>query len=99
GILLGNKKILYSPPFQSKKRGQLILDKDEIRLLREKNLKKLKTILLNEYQEIFVNVGKDYLKLIEGFENLTNSPIIYASGNGIGPKTASMKHWIISSKE
>ena len=47
-----------------------------------------------EYKEVFINLGKDYLPAIEGIENLTNCPIVYAPGR-IGEKMSALKKWLI----
>ncbi len=54
-------------------------------------LKKL--ISSNTYKEIFINLGKDYLPAIEGFENVATCPIVYAEGR-IGEKMSALKKWI-----
>ena len=45
------------------------------------------------YNEIFVNLGKDYLPAIEGFEELVTCPVQYAGGR-IGEKMSAMKRWL-----
>jgi len=56
----------------------------------------LKRVFINKsYSEIFVNLGKNYLPSIIGFERYTDAKIIYASGK-IGEKTKQMKQWIES---
>jgi len=77
------------------KMGSLSLDKKTTEKIRKENLQKLKKIV-NRYSEIYVNVGREYLKLIEGFEKFTTSKVTYASGKGLGPKASHMKEWITS---
>jgi len=48
----------------------------------------------NTYKEIFINLGKDYLPAIEGFEKYVTCPVLYAQGR-IGEKLRDMKKWII----
>jgi cytoplasmic iron level regulating protein YaaA (DUF328/UPF0246 family) len=50
-----------------------------------------------QYQEIFVNLGRDYLSAIVGFESLLPeaTKVIYAKG-GIGQRGAQMKRWILA---
>lgn len=55
------------------------------------NLKEL--ISSNTYEEIFINLGKDYLPAIEGFEKFAACPVVYAKGR-IGEKMRDMKKWI-----
>lgn len=94
GLIWSHDKISYHEPHPGK-RGALSLDRHTIRRLREDNLKKLKGIL-NQYSEIYVNVGQDYMKLIEGFEQYVKGKVTYATGRGLGPKAANMKQWLIS---
>ena len=74
--------------------GFLNLDEKAIERLRQENLQKLEKIL-DRYSEIYVNVGKEYMRLIKGFEKLASGRIIYASGS-FGAKAAHMKEWILS---
>ena len=47
------------------------------------------------YEEIFVNIGKNYLLTLDGFDD--NAPnkinVIYASGR-IGERAKQMKEWL-----
>lgn len=45
------------------------------------------------YEEIFINLGKDYMPAIEGIENLANCPVLYAQGR-IGEKMGALKKWL-----
>lgn len=57
-------------------------------------LQQLKELIShNTYQEVFINLGKDYLPAIKGIENLATCPIGYAGGR-IGEKMAATKQWI-----
>jgi hypothetical protein len=47
----------------------------------------------NDYQEIFVNLGKDYLPAIEGIEDFVSCPVVHAEGR-IGEKMGAMKRWV-----
>ncbi|MGD2247882.1 MAG: peroxide stress protein YaaA [Candidatus Methanofastidiosia archaeon] len=58
-------------------------------------IKKLKELVSQKkYDEIFVNMGKDYLPAIKGVETLVECPVVYAQGR-IGEKMAAMKQWLI----
>jgi len=92
GLIRSNKKIPYYEPSPGNW-GSLGLNKETVDRIRKKNLHKLKK-LVNAYSEIYVNVGREYMKLIEGFENFTSCKIIYATGRGLGPKALHMKEWI-----
>jgi len=62
--------------------------------LQKKNLQKLKRILSEKnYEEIYVNVGRKYLKSIQGFEKFTSAQITYARGV-LGQKATHMKQWL-----
>jgi len=93
GLISARKKI----PFYivRGKIGELSLNEEEIRRIRLDNLKKLKKIS-QKYSEIYINVGKQYLKLIEGIESISKCKITYATGNGLGAKATHMKNWILS---
>ncbi|MFX0210800.1 MAG: hypothetical protein ACFFDT_32775, partial [Candidatus Hodarchaeota archaeon] len=93
GVLLQNEKIPYYRPVPGK--WGRIMDKEKIEEKRRKNIAKLSKIL-SDYSTIYVNLGKEYLKLIEGFNNLAEGEIIYAAGKGLGPKALHMKEWILS---
>lgn len=77
------------------KMGSLSLSKKSIEKIRQQNLQKLKQIV-NRYSEIYVNVGREFLKLIRGFEKFTTCKVTYATGRGLGPKALHMKEWILS---
>lgn len=44
------------------------------------------------YEEIYVNIGQNYLKSIEGFEKFTDARITNATGV-LGKKAVHMKQW------
>lgn len=73
------------------------ITKQRVKELHIDVLPKLKRIITNNnYDEIFVNLGKDYLPVIDGFEKFVPSDtrIIYAKG-GIGQKMSQMKKWLL----
>lgn len=47
------------------------------------------------YQEIFVNLGKDYMPTLRNSKAILGTKTIYAAG-GIGRKMAQMKEWIVT---
>jgi hypothetical protein len=70
---------------------------DKIDTAKEANLLALKELLSKrKYDEIYINIGKTMLRLIEGFEQIVpkRTKITYAEGTGIGPKVAHMKNWM-----
>jgi len=61
-------------------------------------LKKLESLLEEGYfHTIFINLGKDYLPAINGFQNIIsqNTKVIFAKGK-IGQRLSQMKSWILS---
>jgi len=72
--------------------------KNKLESLKKANLATIKKILSEQkYDEIYINVGKEMLQLIEGFERIvkkTTMHITRAQGRGIGPKVAHMKKWM-----
>jgi len=93
GLIWAKDKIPYYEVHG--KMGSLSLEKKAMEDLRQQNLQKLKEVV-NRYSEIYVNVGREYMKLIEGFEKFTTRKITYSVGKGLGPKALHMKEWIIS---
>jgi hypothetical protein len=67
------------------------LDKNSARRLNASVLKALRSV--EAPSSVFVNLGKDYLRAIEGIDQLFKKRIKYASG-GIGCKMAQMKGWL-----
>lgn len=98
GLIKAEQKIGFKEPIRGSWRD-LDLSKDDISELRESSLSTLQKLLTRrEYNEIYVNVGKSMLKVIEGFEKTVpqSTKITYSQGPGIGPKMAHMKNWIES---
>ena len=92
GLLKAQDKIPYREPAET-----LSLDKETTERLRKSNLESLENIFgAREYTEVYVNVGKVFSKLIEGFQSLTTAKIIYAAGPGLGPKAQHMKEYILA---
>ncbi len=54
----------------------------------------LSQMKLEDYGEIFINLGKDYMPAVKGIEDLATCRILYAEGR-IGEKMSAMKRWII----
>lgn len=69
--------------------------------VRDKVLGQLEFAFRNRrYQEVFVNLGRNYLEAVFGFEALLPDTVrvIYAEG-GIGQRGSQMKRWILSKKD
>lgn len=92
GLIWSEDKIPIVKPHG--RMGSLSLDEKAIEKLRQENLEKLKKIT-KKYSEIYVNIGREYMRLIKGFEKFTSCKIVYASGS-LGVKAAHMKEWILS---
>jgi hypothetical protein len=98
GLVTAEQKIGFRQPVNGSWRDPLLADKDVSRL-RESSLLTLRNILARQqYDEIYVNVGKNMLRIIDGFEKMAprRTRITYAEGPGIGPKLTHMKKWIES---
>jgi hypothetical protein len=92
GLLKQNQSVPYIEP--EGKIGVLTINAKSAHSLRLKNLELLKREMEN-CSEIYVNVGKHYLKLIEGFQNHTKARVTFAQGR-LGEKAAHMQDWIRS---
>jgi len=91
GILKAQDKVKYNKPTNT-------LDfKKSLKETQKNNLETLKNIFEKKnYDQIYVNVGAEFTKLIDGFEDLTSAKVIYARGPGLGPKAQHMKKYILS---
>ena len=61
--------------------------------LREQIQSGLSRFLSGDLQQVFINLGKDYMLTLEGF-HWGGHRTLEASG-GIGQKTSQMRHWIL----
>lgn len=93
GLIWTSKRVPYYKPRGII--GALSLDEKSIEILRKENVERLEKIT-KRYTEAYVNVGRQYMKLLEGIENLSFPKITYSKGNGLGAKAAHMKNWILS---
>lgn len=93
GLLWADDEIPYYQSFPGSW-GSLSLNEEEINKLRRENLRKLEEIA-RQYASVYINVGKEYLQLIEGFEDFVTGDITYAKGT-LGQKARHMKNWILS---
>jgi hypothetical protein len=76
----------------------LIMDECDAEKLREANLKMLQKVFSQvRYSEIYINVGKEVLKLLPNIEGLVSerTKIIYSKG-AMGQKMVHTKKWIES---
>ncbi len=96
GIITADQKVPY---IQTTKSDWGILDikSDSLNEIRSRNLEQLRELTSGkEYDEIYVNVGKQYLKLIEGFDAvIKNKKITFSEGAGLGHKASHMKNWML----
>jgi hypothetical protein len=96
GLVRAEEKINYKKPIDGKW-YKFEISRDKISKLRASSLSTLKMLMNGQrYNEIYINVGKNMLKIIEDFEKIVpkNIKIVYAQGRGIGPKMAHMKKWL-----
>jgi len=47
-----------------------------------------------DYDEIYINVGKSMMPLIEGLEKTVKCKVTFAAGRGLGMKAHHMKQWL-----
>lgn len=102
-LIPGDKKISYKPP-KGGKGWSGFSPKDEIpKRVIEKNLQFLKKLFeKNEYDEVFVALGRRWRKAIAGIEDLAKEKgikLTFISGRGLGPYEASLKKWLNSVRE
>ena len=57
-----------------------------------------KRVTDNEYDKVWVNLGKDYLPAVDGIEAAVDVPIRYIEGSGIGMKGKRLKHLVSSGR-
>ena len=96
GLIDANRKIGFKEPIRGSWHKLKVNDID-IEKLRETSLSTLKKKLIKrQYDEIYVNLGRDMLKIIEGFDKIVPQTIriTYSKGRGVGPKLRHMKDWI-----
>jgi len=73
------------------------LSESDFARLRESSFETLHTVLeKKEYDEIYINLGKELLRVIEGFELAlpSTTKVTYAQGSGMGPKMTHMRDWL-----
>jgi len=98
GMIEAGKKIEYREP-TTKDWHKPVLTDSEIRTLRESTSVVLEKLFRrNQYDEIYVNVGKSLWANLQGFEAIfpKTTKVTFAQGRGIGPKMSHMKAWIES---
>ena len=64
--------------------------------LQQPTLNELKQILDGkQYQEFFISMGKDYLKVLEGYKSLTSTNLnVTVSQGSMGCKLAELRNWL-----
>lgn len=48
----------------------------------------------NQYEKVWINLGKDYLPAVDGIEHAVDAPVMYIDGDGIGMKGKRLKHLV-----
>ncbi len=87
---------LTSVPGQREDWNNPRLEANDVERLNRKALQFMRKISRSEHvSEVYVNVGKLLMPIINGFEELFDCRIEHAQGKGIGPKSAHMKSWIL----
>ena len=96
GLIPPKKKIPYHEPIGVDWHKPKF-SKDKIDTIKKANITRIRRRLSKrKYDEIYINVGKMMLQLIEGFEQTVpkTTKITYAQGKGIGSKAGHMKNWM-----
>ena len=73
-----------------------MMNENKVKLLKPQVTKRIQETLKNNYDEIFINLGKNYILLVKDIEKFinSNSRIIYASGK-IGKRLKQTKNWLL----
>lgn len=99
GLIRDEKMIPFKEPISARAWGMsLKLSANAIAGIRKSTLSTFQKILAEQhYDEIYVNLGKDMLELIKGFEELvpSNVTVTYSQG-AFGQKMSHMKNWMNS---
>ena len=53
-----------------------------------------KKVDANEYEKVWINLGKDYLPAVSGLRDAIDVPVSYIEGDGIGMKGKQLKHLV-----
>lgn len=53
-------------------------------------------VTANDYEKVWINVGKDYRRATEGIEDAVDVPVAYINGSGIGMKGKRLKRLVSS---
>ena len=68
---------------------------ERAKILHQSIMERLKEFLRDKnFDEVHLNLGKEYLRAIEGFESLFSESVIVYDPRGIGYKMQSMKRWL-----
>lgn len=96
GLIAADDEIPYKEPLIGPW-NRLVLSEGDFVRLREPSLRTLRSWIDEKaYDEIYVNLGRELQRIIQGFE-LTlpkKTKVTYAQGSGMGPKMAHMRDWI-----
>jgi cytoplasmic iron level regulating protein YaaA (DUF328/UPF0246 family) len=96
GIIGPNDEVPYYDSKSKDFGSRIELTKDEVEKLRKENLVKLASIIKEmHYSEIIVNVGKAYLKLIEGLEDIASVKTLQVEGRSLGLKAKKLREIMI----
>lgn len=73
-----------------------MMDKKRADKLHKKTLDQLSSLLQSKrYSEVFLNLGKNYMRVIDGYENLLEPTVmVHIAKGGIGLKNKAMKEWL-----
>jgi len=97
-IIIISAKYGFLKPNDLIENYDLKMNKKQARKLNKSIVRDLRNYIRDKkYKEIFINLGKDYMLSIRGFEQFIpkETKIIVANG-GIGKKMKQMKEWILN---
>jgi hypothetical protein len=95
GLVNARDKIFFRKPMGYEWDKFRITESQANKIRRESTRTFQRLFSRREYSEIYLNVGRNMLRLLPSIEKLSaGAKVIYAEGCGIGPKMAHMKKWL-----
>jgi len=93
GVVRSGEEVPYHEAAREKPR----FPKQALQEANREDLARLRIIFSkSRYHDILVVCGKEFRRLIEGFEELTEAKTVLCEGKGLGPKAQNLKRGILS---
>jgi hypothetical protein len=71
------------------------MDTERAKQLNEEVVSTIKSsVTKEEYEKVWINMGKNYLPAVDGIEDAVDVPVDYIEGSGIGMKGKQLKQLI-----